>query len=336
MSNFKEVISFESLYRAHLRARLGKRGKKEVILFEQNLSDNIIKLHYDLLYKRYKVSGYHSFMIYDPKEREIQTISYIDRVVQHSICDNYLMPLLEKRLIYDNTACRKNKGTDFAIKRLRKFMTDNYKKNKNNGYFVKVDISKYFNNIDHDVLKNILSKVITDKDILNLLFLIIDSYNFDTNKGLPMGNQTSQCFALLYLDSIDRVVKEELGIKHYVRYMDDIIIITNNKDNAKKCLDVINENVNKKNLTLNYKSQIIKTKNGINFLGYHFYYTGSGKIIQKIKKENKKRLIKKVKHKIKIKDSLLNKNFSLNSYKGFIKRGNYYLYKKVEKMYKNC
>lgn len=159
MDDFDKIISFECLYAAHRRARQGKRHKKEVIEFEMNLSQNLWELHYDLKYNRYKVGGYHKFMIYDPKKREIQAISYRDRVVQHSICDNYLSPLLEKHLIHDNAACRKNKGTSFAVKRVRKFMTEHYKKYNNNGYVVKLDITKYFLSINHNYLKQKLIKL---------------------------------------------------------------------------------------------------------------------------------------------------------------------------------
>ena len=106
---FDEIMTFENLYRAHRRARLGKRHKKEVILFEANLSQNLWQLYYDLKYEKYSVGDYHKFMIYDPKEREFQAISYRDRVVQHCLCDNFLTPLLDCRLIYDNAACRRGK-----------------------------------------------------------------------------------------------------------------------------------------------------------------------------------------------------------------------------------
>ena len=113
--NFLEIISFQNLYKAHIRARQSKQHKKEVIQFETQLSKNFWALHYDLNYKKYETGGYHKFMIYDPKEREIHAISYRDRIVQHSLFDNYLTPLLEKHLVNSNCACRKGKGTDYAI-----------------------------------------------------------------------------------------------------------------------------------------------------------------------------------------------------------------------------
>lgn len=212
MTEWDTMIGFTGLYKAHRRARLGKRHKKEVIEFEMNLSENLWATHYDLKYGKYRVGGYHTFMIYDPKEREIQAIHYRDRIVQHTFCDNFLTPLLDRHLIYDNAACRKNKGSHFAIKRLRRFMTEHYKNYGKNGYFIQIDVKKYFASIDHTVLKEKLKRIVKRDDVLSLLYNIIDSYNKEEDKGLPMGNQTSQCFALLYLSDVDRFIKERLRV----------------------------------------------------------------------------------------------------------------------------
>lgn len=168
---FLNIISFKSLYNAHRRARLGKRGKKEVIEFEMNLSQNLWALHYDLLYGKYHIGEYRRFRIYDPKEREIQAISYRDRIIQHSICDNYLIPILERKLFYYNVACRKNKGTDCAVSTLRRYMVNHYKKFGKSGYFVKIDIRKYFDSISHTVLKKKLSKLNNILIYLHNIFL---------------------------------------------------------------------------------------------------------------------------------------------------------------------
>ena len=119
------------------------------------------------------------------------------------------------------------------------FFQQHYKKYGANGYILKCDIRKYFPSIHHDVLKNRLQKIIPDKDILNLLFHIIDSYQYSPNHGLPMGNQTSQLFALYYLDQLDRFIKEKLQIKHYVRYMDDLVLLSYDKDYLKKSINSV-------------------------------------------------------------------------------------------------
>lgn len=325
MTDFEKIISFESLYKAHRRARLSKRHKKEVVEFELNLSENLWKLHYDLKYGTYEMGGYHSFMIYDPKEREIQAISYRDRVVQHSICDNYLIPLLEKKLIYDNVACRKNKGSSLAYKRLRGFLTDYYKKNGNSGYFVKLDIKKYFPSINHTVLKEKLAQTVSDEKVLNLLFYIIDSYNFEENAGLPMGNQSSQCFALLYLDEIDKFIKRHLKVGYFVRYMDDFILLTQKKEDAKNYLKQVSEKILSLKINLNHKSQIIAVKNGIEFLGWRFDLKTNGKVVQRLRASTKKRILYKVKtlkHMVFVKRKNKNKiEASFISYNGITSSG---------------
>lgn len=293
--DFQTVISYEKLYLAHRRARLGKRHKKEVILFEANLSQNLWDLHYQLKYGKYQISGYNKFMIYDPKEREVQAISYKDRVVQHALCDNYLIPTLDKYLIYDNVACRVGMGSSKAISRLRNFMTSYYKKHGRSGYFVKIDVRKYFANISHTLLKEKLKKVLFDKDCLNLLFSLIDSFNFDEDKGLPIGNQSSQYLALFYLNDLDRFFKERLKVKYYLRYMDDIIMIVDDKNFASRCICEANKLLLKERLTLNPKSQAIPIKNGVEFLGWRFSFGNTGKVIQKLKKSAKSRILKKVK-----------------------------------------
>ncbi len=298
MTDFDKIISFDSLYKAHRRARLGKRWKKEVIEFEMHLSENLWALHYDLLYEKYQVGRYHTFMIYDPKEREIQAIPYRDRIVQHTFCDNFLTPLLDRHLIYDNAACRKNKGSHFAIKRLRHFMTEHYKKYGSSGYFIQIDVRKYFASIDHTVLKEKLERIVKTDDVLGLLYNIIDSYNKEEDKGLPMGNQTSQCFALLYLNDVDRFIKEILRVKHYLRYMDDMILLCGEKkEKCAKYLDKIKDMIVRDKVYPNKKTQICAVKNGINFLGWHFFYGENGKIVQKPLKQTKKRILQKVKYK---------------------------------------
>lgn len=329
---FLYAISFEALYKAHRRARKNKRYKKEVIQFELELSKNIWSLHYDLLYGKYKMGGYHKFMIYDPKEREIQAISYRDRVVQHSICDNFLTPLLEKHLVFYNVACRKNKGTSCAENSLKRFIQEHYRKIGKKGYFLKADIKKYFNSIDHDVLKNMLCKLNIPADMLKLLFLIIDSYFVCPNKGLPMGNQTSQCFALLYLNGIDRFFKEQLSVKFYLRYMDDLIAVFSCKQSARVALELLGEKVKNQKLSLNDKSQIISFSNGVEFLGRRFFIGKNSENVEKLTKSTKKRVRKRVlKNIFLVKCGIKNKEFLLKSalsYEGFFLRCNAHVYVK--------
>lgn len=296
MTDFEKIYSFENLYRAHLRARCGKRYQAEVIAFESCLSENLVCLSESIRNKTYRVSDYYSFKIYDPKERDIHALHYRDRVVQHCICDEVLEPILDKKLIYDNCACRKGKGTHFSMNRLTGFMRDLYKHHGTHGYFLKIDIKKYFNNIDHDILKQILCRKIYDTDVLELLYHIIDSYEFTPNKGLPLGNQTSQWFAILYLDKIDRFIKEELHIRYYTRYMDDMVLLHHDKTYLRYCRDEIQWKLqNDRLLETNEKTKIFPVQNGVNYLGFHFYMTNTGKVILKVKQATKKKYKKKVK-----------------------------------------
>lgn len=287
---YDEIFTFENLYAAHLQARKGKRNKKDIINFELNLSENLWELFDSLNIRQYKVSNYNYFNIYEPKQREIQALEYKDRVVQHALCDLYLYPLLTSRFIYDNGACQKGKGTDFAINRFSNFLRDFYKHNGTNGYILKADIHHFFPSIDHNVILTKLKRVIKDNDILALIEEIVNSYNSDTGKGIPMGNQTSQLFALYYLDQVDRLVKERLHIKYYVRYMDDMILVHESKDYLKHCLNKMKEIVEDELLLeFNNKTQIFPIKNGVDFLGFHFYMTDTGKVIRKLRTSSKKR-----------------------------------------------
>lgn len=226
---YEIMHDFDKLYEAYKKCRRGKMQKTEVIQFELNLSEELVRLKQELGTKTYHLGQYYHFTIYDPKKREIQALPFRDRIVQHNLCDNILGPLMERHLIYDNSACRKGKGTHFAMERLTLFFREYYKKYGADGYILKCDIRRYFDSIDHKVLKTKLTRIIKDKDVLNLLENIIDSYGKTPGRGLPMGNQTSQWFALYYLDGLDRLVKEKYGIKYFTRYMDDCIIIHRDK-----------------------------------------------------------------------------------------------------------
>ena len=290
MTDYERICSFSNLMQAHRAARKGKRDRRDVIEFEMRLSENLTKLSAALREHRYRMSPYQVFYVYDPKERLIHAPCYRDRVVQHCICDQVLGPLLEKRLIYDNAACRIRKGTHFSLNRLTYFLTDFHKKHGTDGYFLKCDIRKYFQNIDHDVLKKKIARLPTDKETKNLLYGIIDSYESGPGIGLPLGNQTSQWFAIYYLDEIDRLIKEKLHIRYYTRYMDDFVLIHENKAYLSECLSVIHRCLHENlKLELNEKTQIFPIRCGVDYLGFHTYMTKSGKIIRKVRQGTKKK-----------------------------------------------
>lgn len=294
-NEFALVCDFNNLLDAYKMSKRGKGSKNEVIHFEMELNYNIMCLKNELENKRYKISSYNHFKVYEPKERDIMSLSYRDRVVQHSLCDNVLEPYLDKRLDYDNAACRKGKGTHFALNRLKKFMHEAYNKWGCDYYVLKCDIRKYFYSIDHNILKSMLYPCIEDKDILWLLDVIIDST--DGTIGLPIGNMTSQWFAVFYLDKMDRFVRNELKIPYYSRYMDDFVLIHKDKEYLKNCLKMLKvflwDNLR---LELNEKTQIFPIKNGVDYLGFHSYLTETGKVIRKIRRKSKTKMNKKIKN----------------------------------------
>lgn len=293
---FNELFTFDNLFNAHMQARKSKRHRKDVILFEMDLALNLWNLHDSICDETYRIGEYNRFTIYEPKKREIQALSYKDRVIQHCLCDNYLYPLLTSKMIYDNAACQKGKGTEFARERLTKFLRQHYKRYGKEGYVLKADIFHFFQSIDHDTLKRKICRVVEDEKIYNLLEMIIDSFCNEEKKGIPMGNQTSQLFALYYLDSLDRLIKEKLHIKFYTRYMDDCILIHHDKEYLKWCLRKMEELVEDELLLeFNNKTQLFPIKNGVDYLGFHFYLTDTGKVIRKLRTSSKKKFKKRMK-----------------------------------------
>lgn len=286
MTDFDKVIDFNNMYKAYRKAKRGKGYKKSSAKFGIMALDGINILIEQLKNKTYKISEYQEFKVYEPKERIIKTNSFKDKVIQHSLCDNVILPKLQKIFIYDNCAGQKGKGTIFGLNRLSEQMKLFYERYGFNGYILKCDISKFFYSIPHEQLKDIVEYYFNyDKDVCWLCNLFIDSTE---GKGIPLGNQINQGFALLYLDGMDKLITGELGIEFYGRYMDDFYLIHPDKEYLKYCLEVITEFLKTSDLTLNGKTQIFPFKNGVNYLGFHTYITSSGKVIRKLKNQNKR------------------------------------------------
>lgn len=296
MNDFEKIWNYENLYNAHCAARKGNRLSKAVIEFEMNLAFNMTKLSDMIRNKTYKIGGYYVFQIFDPKQRTIHALNYCDRVVQHCICDEVLMPLIDKKLIYDNAACRQGKGTHFALNRVTHFLREHYKQYGDEGYFLKCDIRKFFDSIDHEILKFKLREIIDDEDLLWLLFEIVDSYEASPGKGLPLGNQTSQWFAVYYLDDFDRLIKNDLKIRYYSRYMDDCVMIHPDKEYLVSCRKKLTEYLRENHkLEFNEKTQTAPIRQGVQYLGFHFYLTETGKVIRKIRQATKYKYKRKLK-----------------------------------------
>ena len=286
MTDFEKVTDFDNMYRAYRRSKCGKGYKKSSARFNLAALDGVHTLIAQLKNKTYRVSAYTEFKVYEPKERIIQTTSFKDKVVQHCLCDNVIMPRLQKVFVYDNCAAQVGKGTLFGLDRLSEQMQVFYDRYRMDGYILKCDISKFFYNIAHPQLKDIVAYHFGyDHDVLWLCNLFIDSTE---GKGIPLGNQINQGFALLYLDGMDKLIKYELGIQFYGRYMDDFWLIHSSKEYLQYCQEVIKEYLNTLDLTLNGKTQIFPFKNGVSYLGFHTYIDTDGKVIRKLKNQNKR------------------------------------------------
>lgn len=338
MTEFEKIYSFESPYRAYRKARQGKRWKGAAAKFEVNLLEALNLLSYQLRTKKYTMSPYNTFEVYEPKKRVVMSNSYKDKVVQHALCDNVLEPILTRSFIRDNYASQVGKGTHDGLGRLQEFLRRFYRKNGVDGWILKGDISKYFYSIRHDVLKTLIREKITDPDVLWLVDLIIDST--EGNVGIPIGNQTSQLFALLYLDGLDHFIKEKLGIKYYGRYMDDFFLIHEDKEYLRHCRKEIEAFVAARGLSLNAKTNIYPLKNGIDFLGFHTYLTETGKVIRKVRrrsKNNMKRKLKKfagLKAAGKIDQKTIEQSYQ--SWRGHASKGNcYHLIRRTDQYYKS-
>ncbi len=276
---YYDIANFDNLMKAYYKARKGKRSKEEVAEFEFNLEKNLLDIEEKLMNFKFEFSGYKTFKIQEPKERLISCAPFKDRVVHHAIC-NVLEPIIDKTIIYDSYACRKGKGLHYAIQRAFKF----YQKNE---YVYKFDIRKYFYTIDHEILLSKIKRKIKDPHLIKLLdgllvthqsssayYLPFDDdtiFDFSRKRGLPIGNLTSQIFANFYLSGLDHYLKEDLHCKNYVRYMDDMLIFTNSKEELEEIKLKVADYLSKIRLHIHpHKNQISKTKHGVNFLGFRF------------------------------------------------------------------
>lgn len=293
MTDFEKVYDFESLYRAYRKPRRGKRWKGAAAKFEVNLLEALNLLSRQLQSKTYRLEAYHTFEVFEPKRRTVMSNSYKDKVVQHALCDNVLEPKIAPSFILDNYASQVGKGTHFGLDRLEGFMRKFYRANGVDGWVLKCDISKYFYSIKHDALKLLIRKYIDDPDCLWLLDMVIDST--EGNVGIPIGNQSSQLFALLYLSPMDHFIKEKLGVKFYGRYMDDFYLIHKDKEYLRYCWKEIERHVKEIGLSLNAKTNIYPLKNGVDFLGFHTYLTDTGAVIRKVRRKSKNNARRKLK-----------------------------------------
>ena len=339
--DLKDIID---VYKKQIR--VNTKNKYKIKRFEDFYAVNIYRIKKILDSKNYKIGRYNIFLIKEPKCRIIMSQKITDKVINHLVANNILLPILDKSLIDTNVATRKEKGTHYGIKYIKKSL------NNMDGevYALKFDISKYFYNINHTKLIEMLKTKIKDKDALNILITIINSTNhvyvnetitkikekeliykfnseiekiplYKKGKGLPIGNMTSQIMAIFYLNELGHYIKEKLHIKYYLRYMDDGVLLSDNKGYLRFCLDKIREILKEYDLELNHKTKIINVnKEGLDFLGFRFYK--NDKVYMKVRKETKRRFKRKLKN-----INIFTEEYKmsiLNSYKSHLKWGNCY------------
>ena len=332
-----------------------KERKEKFYLY---YSEHIINIKNRLENKNINLGKYNIFLITDPKCRVIMSQSIEDKIINHLIAEYLLVRVFEKKYIDSMCATRLNKGSGYASKLMKKYLNEMKLKYKT-FYILKLDIKKYFYNIDHNILKRILKDNIKDKDALNIIFKVIYSTNdnyineriiklkknrinnlsneklieetkqiplYKYDKGCGIGDQTSQAFGLIYLNEICHFIKEKLHIKYFINYMDDFVIIHQDKEYLNYCLDVIrNKLFSDYKLELNKKTRIYNVEDGVEFLGYR-YILKNNKVVMKLRNITKKNFKKNIKILKLLKDYkyIDNNRFELllSSYKGALSKGN--------------
>lgn len=282
---FEQLAKYEHLYKAALKASNGVSWKASVQRYLINIMFRTLETQNDLYNRKDVRKGFIEFDINERgKTRHIKSVHFSERVVQKSLCSNVLYPLFTRSLIYDNGASQKNKGTHFAIKRLEKHLRNHFKKYGNNGYVLLIDFKSFFENINHNILKNLYRKYISNEGLLKYTDDFVDDFG---DKGLGLGSETSQLHAILYPNPIDHYIKEVLRIKGYGRYMDDSYIICNDKNKLKEIYKIIKEKYLEYDIKINEKkTHITDVKHGFTFLKTRFYLTDNGKIIKKPLRKN--------------------------------------------------
>jgi len=293
---YSKVCDFANLHLAARKAQRGKRFKANCRNFNLDLEKNLFSIGEELREKTYQPGHYNRFRIFEPKVRIISAAPYRDRVVHHALV-NVIEPIFDCAMIYDSYANRTCRGTHRAVNRFTEF-------SRKGRYVLKMDIVRYFPNIDHEILMQAIKKRIKDRDILRLIGVILESGREEENngclsyflgdnlftplerkKGLPIGNLTSQLFANIYLDSFDHYVKEKLHCKYYIRYMDDMAVFGNSKERLRDVKAAMIEFLEKLRLKVHVKrAQYWPVSQGTDWLGYRIYPTH-----RRVRKSNIKR-----------------------------------------------
>ena len=292
--NFEKVFSYTHLYKSYKKCILGVGWKSSTQIYKSNATYNVFTTYQKLMNGTFKSDGFFEFDIHERgKIRHIRSVTIRERVVQRCLCDYAITPMFSRQLIYDNGASSKGKGYTFAIKRLTKQLNHFYNIHGNKGYVLLFDFSKFFDNVEHWLLKEIVDKTFTDERIKKLTNHFVDMFG---DKGIGLGSQVSQNMALIAANKLDHYIKEKLRIKGYGRYMDDGYLIHESKEYLQKCLADIKKICAELGLPLNLnKTRIARLDKGFTYLKIRFFLTHSGKIVRKIYPKSVTRMRRKLK-----------------------------------------
>lgn len=338
--SFNELFSYENLYKSYIRCRRNVGWKASTQKYIVQAPLNVYQTRKELMNGKFRSKGFCEFDLFERgKKRKIKSVKIEERIVQRCLCDHALVPVIERSFIYDNGASIKNKGYHFAMNRMIRHLQYHYRKYGTDGYILLFDFSKFFDNVSHDVIKEIVQKSFKDQRTIDLINHFIDC--FQGNKGLGLGSQISQTLALASCNKLDHLTKEELKVKCYGRYMDDGYLIHPDKKYLKQCLNVIKEECKKLGIILNdKKTQIVKLSHGFTWLKGRFFLIPSGKIVKKIYKKSvtrERRKLKKLKKfceagRMTEKDAWS----AFQSWRSYARHFNaYYTIKNMEELYSN-
>lgn len=299
---YDEVFTYEHLFDAFKKSKKGVAWKGTVQSYDQHSISRVSKTYQDLKQRKVKTGHFFHFDIMERgKTRHIKSVGIDERVIQRCLCDYSLVPILSSKFIYDNSACVKGKGMHFAIRRLKHFLHNYYLKyGDNEGYILQFDFSKYFDHIPHQKLIDMVSKVIKDKDIVNLYAQLVN--DFEGDYGLGLGSQISQISALYYPHDIDNKFSYDNEIFAYARYMDDGYMISRSKKKLQECMKVLKQMCDELEIKLNpKKTQIFKMTTTMEFLKSRVRMYPNGRITVKPNRRNvtrNRRKLKKLKKKL--------------------------------------
>lgn len=269
---YDQICDYENIELAYRLASYCKQYHPDFLKFNFNLPYELASIKHDLDFCTYEVGKYSYFTVYDPKEREIMKLPPRDRVIQHA-WNNIVSPIFDRKFIYHSYACRPFKGLHVATKELHDWIYTEAVAKGNCVYALKCDIHQYFKSINHYILKTEIMKYISDTKVLYLTFKFIDANGKMPNGvGIPVGNLSSQLFANIYGNKLDKFIKNELHIHYYMRYVDDFIILDSDYHVLEELKFIIEDFLNREMyMSLNPKSTILYADNGIDFIGFVHY-----------------------------------------------------------------